>query len=116
MAFKKMGHAAIQVRNLEKSLTFYREVLGFQGQWTGDADWANLRLGPDDLSLVRQDGAVHPPHLGLRVDTEAELVAEHARLKEAGVKVGMIKKHRDGSHSFYFADPDGNILEGLWDG
>jgi len=115
MEFVKMGHAAIHVSDLKKSIEFYQNVLGFKDFWTGDEDWANLKLGPDDLSLVRKAGFRHPPHLGLRVKSESELEAAHLRLKEAGVKIQKIHAHRDGTKSFYFCDPDNNFLEALWD-
>lgn len=95
-------------------MDFYTRILGFTKNWDGDPDWANLSLGDDDLSLVLKEGAVHPPHLGLQVENLAQLEQAHAHLKAAGVKMGPIKGHRDGSSSFYFTDPDGNILEALW--
>ena len=110
-----MGHAAIRVKDLEASFRFYCDLLGLEKNWAGDADWANLKLGPDDLSLVREQGAKHPPHLGLKVASEEDLQKAHDKLMAAGVRPGPIKKHRDGTSSFYFKDPDGNILEGLWD-
>lgn len=115
MKFVKMGHAALLVSDLKRSIEFYRDVLGFEDRWTKDEDWANLGLGPDDLSLVRRAGARHPPHLGLRVASEADLEAFHAKLQTTSVKVQKIAEHRDGSKSFYFTDPDNNILEALWD-
>jgi catechol 2,3-dioxygenase-like lactoylglutathione lyase family enzyme len=115
MKFQRMGHAAIHVSDLERSIQFYRDVLGMESVWTGDDDWANLKKGPDDLSLVRRAGFKHPPHLGFRVETRKDLEEAHAELKEKGIKVQAIREHRDQSVSFYFCDPDGNFLEALWE-
>jgi catechol 2,3-dioxygenase-like lactoylglutathione lyase family enzyme len=111
---KRMGHVAIEVSDLSRALTFYRDVLGLKPQWVGDEDWANLSLGGDDLSLVRSQGSVHPPHLGFYVDQEIDLQHMHSYLTVQGVKVEPIHPHRDGSKSFYFVDPDQNLLEILW--
>jgi catechol 2,3-dioxygenase-like lactoylglutathione lyase family enzyme len=115
MAIKRMGHVAIQVEDMARAATFYKDVLGLKVEWSGDDDWANLSVGGDDLSLVKKAGAVHPEHIGFRVDTEAELVEWNQKIAAAGVRVEPIKKHRDGSVSFYFWDHDGHALEALWD-
>ena len=85
--FKKMGHAAIQVTDLKKSLRLFREVMGLEGNWVSDADWANLKLGDADLSLVRKEGAKHPPHLGFWCDSMPALEDAQFRLKAEGLKV-----------------------------
>ena len=115
MKFTRMGHAAIHVSDLSRSVEFYRDLLGMDPAWTGDADWANLKLGEDDLSLVRRAGFRHPPHLGFRVATYDDLQTAHAELSAKGIKIQPIHEHRDQSSSFYFCDPDGNILEALWE-
>lgn len=115
MKFHRMGHVAIHVSDMSRAKKFYQETLGLEGRWTKDSDWANFRLGTDDLSLVKREGAVHPPHFALRVKSREDLKSAHAELKAKGVEVEEISGHRDGSISFYFKDPDGNILEALWD-
>ena len=116
MLFSRMGHVAIEVSDLERSMKFYRDLLGLEARWSKDADWANLKLGNDDLSLVKKSpGQIHPPHFGFRVKSREELKAAHEKLSTAGVSVEPISGHRDGSISFYFRDPDGNHLEAVWD-
>jgi len=113
--FYRMGHSALRVTRLDESLRFYKEILGLEPVWEGDEDWAQLKLGPDDLSLIQEGASEHPPHLGFQVRERAELDVLHARLFKEGVKVAPIKGHRDGTASFYFWDPSGNTLEALWD-
>ena len=115
MKFTRMGHVALHVSDLKKAAQFYQDVLGLEGRWTESSDWANFKLGSDDLSLVKAEGAVHPPHFGFRVKTRDDLKKVHSELKSKGVFVEEIHGHRDGSISFYFKDPDGNNLEALWD-
>jgi len=110
-----MGHAAVHVENVESALKFYKEVLGFEPHWEGDKDWANVKIGSDDLSLVKKSGAVHPPHLGLRVASLEKLKTLHFNLKSKVTDVEDICLHRDGTSSFYFKDPDHNQLEALFD-
>jgi catechol 2,3-dioxygenase-like lactoylglutathione lyase family enzyme len=115
--FTRMGHCALVVRDLSESLRFYKDVLGCTSIWESDSDWAQLGLGPDDISLIeKKDGrALHPPHVGFQVSTYEDLLKMHAQLKEQGVFVEEIRSHRDGTASFYFRDPSNNILEALWD-
>jgi len=112
--FQRMGHVGIQVANVQRALEFYRDCLGFRVQWDGSEDWANVSLGGDDLGLIRKAEAKHPPHLGLRVQSKEDLQKAHAQLQSKGIPVEPLKGHRDGSISFYFRDPDDNILEALW--
>ena len=116
MLFSRMGHVAIEVSDLERSIKFYRDLLGLRARWEKDSDWANLKLGHDDVSLVQKSPhQKHPPHVGFRVNTRAELNLAFESLASAGVPVEPISGHRDGSISFYFRDPDGNHLEAVWD-
>jgi catechol 2,3-dioxygenase len=109
-----MGHVGIQVKDVPRAVAFYRDQLGFDVEWDGDADWANVSLGGDDLGLILKETGKHPPHIGLRVDSRKDLEAAHLALKSQGIAVEAIRGHRDGSMSFYFQDPDGHHLEALW--
>jgi lactoylglutathione lyase len=55
----RMGHAGITAGNLEASLRFYRDILGFREFWRGSSDgktlsWVNLRApeGRDYIELM----------------------------------------------------------------
>jgi catechol-2,3-dioxygenase len=110
-----MGHSALVVKDLRESLRFYKDVLGCEAIWEGDDDWAQLGLGGDDLSLIQEGASEHKAHLGFQVNERQDLEQMHVALREEGVKIDPIKDHRDGTASFYFWDPSGNLLEALWD-
>jgi hypothetical protein len=68
-------------------------------------DWAMMRDAKGfGIALLPPDSK-HPPHIGLKVETFAEL--ETAATKEGR----PIKPHRDGTSSFYTKGIDGNIVE-----
>ena len=56
------------------------------------------------IALLPPDSK-HPPHIGMKVETFAEL---EAAAKREG---RPIKPHRDGTSSFYTRGIDGNIVE-----
>ncbi len=53
---------------------------------------------------------------GFIVPTIADVEAGYAWAKDAGVEiVHELKHHRDGSVSFYIRDPDGNVIQALYE-
>lgn len=115
-------HAAFATRDLPAALRFYQDVLGFRPYYVDSEDWAMLMAGDTSLSLIRAEkferrgetarGGSHHSHLGLTVETRADVDLWHARLREMkSPSVGRTTEHRDGSYGFYFRDLDGNALE-----
>lgn len=111
-------HAAVPVRDLDRSLAFYHDALGFLSYYVASRDWAMLKAAGTTLSLIPAEtwptmpaGGSHPQHLGLVVAGRAEVDALHAKLAGWDIKRWSPKAHRDGSYGFYFLDPDGNQWE-----
>ena len=109
-------HVALFVSDLKKAEAFYCGVLGYQVQWRPDAENLYLTMnGQDNLALHK--GAVPPAetrldHFGVMLKKEEDVEAWHAHLQSAGATIlKEPKTHRDGAHSFYAADPDGNVLQ-----
>jgi catechol 2,3-dioxygenase len=129
MQVKELGHLVLYVHDLERSATFYRDVLG----------WRQILGGPDSplpfpaaafsapggrthhellLIEVGPDAAELPPgrrvgmyHFGLKVgDSDDELREAVARLEETGTPIVGSSDHTV-THSLYIADPDGNEIE-----
>ncbi len=91
--------------------------------WQPDEDSAYLTTGSDNLALHRggekdnetQDGVSGLDHFGFVVSHADEVEAWALRLAAQGVKLEQLpKEHRDGSRSFYFRDPDGNLIQILF--
>ncbi len=115
-----LRHLALKVADLERAKDFYARVFGMSVVWQPDPDNAYLSSGCDNLALHR--GAVGAAesqvldHLGFIVATiaDAEAAWEWANAHRLEV-VHPLKHHRDGSVSFYLRDPDGNIVQVLYE-
>lgn len=110
---KRLGHVAICVQDIPKSIAFYQN-LGMELTWQ-DQDWAYLKAGDDGLALLGPDYGKAGAHFGFVFSDRDALEGHHQRLRAEGVRVGDIHGHRDGTASFYLKDPDHNILEFLYD-
>ncbi|HWC33108.1 MAG TPA: VOC family protein [Actinomycetota bacterium] len=96
------------VRDLERARAFYTETLGFEELYR-DADGRWMRLGRNgaELALAESDegtGAV------LAVAVE-DVKAEAARLREAGVEVGVVLEIHGVLRLLDVFDPEGNRLQ-----
>jgi catechol 2,3-dioxygenase-like lactoylglutathione lyase family enzyme len=103
----------IVVRDIERSLAFYRDVLGFTKTFqNGDpVGFMILKRDAAELHLNLQRDAVAGLHnvAHLMVD---DVDALHARCQASGVRI--IKGLRDkdfGLRAFVMADPDGNRID-----
>ena len=117
-----LRHLALKVSDVERAKDFYVRVFGMTLVWQPDLDNAYLSSGCDNLALHRGDSkktvgeADRLDHLGFIVPTIADIEAGYAWAKSAGVEiVHELKHHRDGSVSFYIRDPDGNVIQALYE-
>lgn len=117
-----MRHLALKVSDLERARDFYVRVFGMKVVWQPDADNAYLSGGADNLALHRGASANENAdagrldHLGFIVATIPDLEAAYEWAQSAGLEiVHELKHHRDGSVSFYIRDPDGNVIQALYE-
>jgi catechol-2,3-dioxygenase len=127
MEVKELGHLVLYVRNLERSATFYRDVLGWRQLAPNEelgfpaaAFSAPSNRTHHELLLIEvgEDAAAVPRgrrvglyHFGLKVgDTDDELRDALRSVQEAGATVVGTSDHTV-THSLYVLDPDGNEIE-----
>jgi catechol 2,3-dioxygenase-like lactoylglutathione lyase family enzyme len=122
----RISHAGISVANLEKSLGFYRDILGCTEFWRGSSDgktlsWVNMRVpdGKDYLELMLYGNKptlerLHTMnHFCLEVPDIAPVVATlQSRTLPAGCHPTSAKKTGvNGKRQVNCFDPDGSRVE-----
>lgn len=120
MQVKALGHVVLKVRSLEKSVPFYRDVLGLKevARYRGAMVFFSLGASHHDLALMEIGPAPAPGshsvgmyHFALKVgDTLEELRRWRDHLAANGVPVLGMSDHRV-SQSLYLRDPDGIEIE-----
>jgi len=88
--------------------------------WQPDLDNLYLSSGCDNLALHRGAGGDRKGqslnHLGFIVATISELESGYAFAEREKLDiVHPLRRHRDGSVSFYIRDPDGNVIQALYE-
>ena len=124
----RVGHVHLRVADLDRSLAFYRDALGFAVIADGRAhglDAAFLAAGDYHhhigLNTWESAGAEPPPpghtglyHVAFCYPDRRELVRAVRRLQEHGVRVDHATDHA-ATVSVYLDDPDGNGVELYYD-
>jgi catechol 2,3-dioxygenase-like lactoylglutathione lyase family enzyme len=118
-----MRHIALKVRDIVRSKKFYQDMLGMEVVWEPDPQNVYLSSGCDNIALhaVSQKfatGAAEQQldHVGFVVETIERVKELEQEFKTKGAKiVHPFKIHRDGSASFYCADPDGIVIQMLYE-
>ena len=108
---KGLSVVYLYVRDFERSLSFYRDVLGLA--FDASDGWAEAHLaGGMRFALhAAHDGVSDFSSGSMHLDfAVGDIDAAAARLRAAGVRVGEIYREPYGSHCT-FVDPDGYELE-----
>ncbi|MFW6075126.1 MAG: VOC family protein [Chloroflexota bacterium] len=116
-----LGSVRLRVADLERSLRFYRDILGYQVSTSDGDDLTSVfpardHQGPPHFELREVPGAApasrHSPglyHAAILLPTRVDLARVAMHLRQSGVPFG----HSDHavSEALYLDDPDGNGLE-----
>jgi catechol 2,3-dioxygenase-like lactoylglutathione lyase family enzyme len=117
---ESIDHVALNVRDLKRAEAWYREVLGLERRF--EAEWGDvptvLCAGSTCVALFPGSGRSHGGnarsqprvlrHIAFRVDRENFGKAQE-ELRARGVEFTF--EDHEISHSLYFSDPDGHIIE-----
>jgi catechol 2,3-dioxygenase-like lactoylglutathione lyase family enzyme len=113
-----LNHVALYVKNFENCEKFYTEILGMKIDWKPDNDNVYLTTGSDNLALHRAPANFSPAphqhldHIGFALKSRGDVDEWHEYLRNLGITIKAAPKdHRDNTRSFYFADPDGNVVQ-----
>ena len=120
-----IGHVHLKVSDLERSLAFYRDVLGFEVTQRYGSQAAFLSDGGYHhhigLNTWESAGGRPPPpgatglyHFAILYPTRAELADAVRRVLQAGIQLEGASDHGV-SEAIYLRDPDENGVELYWD-
>jgi catechol-2,3-dioxygenase len=125
MAVKRLNHAVLYVRDVDRSVRFYEEALGFTVgvQFPGaaflkvpnsqnDHDLGLFAIGMNAADSPAGRGAVGLYHLAWEVETLGELQEVAERLTRMGALVGA--SDHSTTKALYAKDPDGIEFEVSW--
>jgi len=129
MPITRLNHAVLYVRDVERSVAFYRDVLGFRridmtpegfdraaflqaAGSTNDHDLGLFAIGSDAGPSAAGRSSVGLYHLAWEVDTLAELERVQEVLAHNGALVGS--SDHGTTKSLYGKDPDGLEFEIAW--
>ena len=128
MAVFRLNHAVLYVRDVQRSVAFYREALGFEpikgmGDLRGaaflqapgstnDHDLGLFEVGAAASDSLAGRGSVGLYHLAWEVETLSDLEETAARLTKMGALSGS--SDHSTTKALYAKDPDGIEFEVSW--
>ena len=119
----RLGHIGLHVCDIEKSKTFYGDILGLvetDADPKSGATFFSARPEEEHHEILiapgrtAEKGALLLQQLSFRCDTLEDVIAFYHRLKKAMVEIEQVVTHGN-AIGIYFFDPDGNRCEVYWD-
>ena len=120
---KGMRHIALKVRDVARSKRFYQGIFGMIVVWEPDPQNAYLSSGSDNIAIHEVSDNFFKTaeerqldHLGFVVESIERVKELEDEFRSQGVTiVHPFKIHRDDSASFYCVDPDGIVIQMLYE-
>lgn len=121
----RIGHVHLKVANIQRSLDFYCDLLGFELMTTYGDDAAFISAGGYHhhigLNTWMSKGGDPPPrnstglfHTAILLPTRKDLAVLLIRLRDANYPISGASDHGV-SEAIYLSDPDQNGVELYWD-
>ncbi len=119
---KKLGHLVYEVTDMERTVKFWTEVMGFEETDRNDIGMVFFRCGADHHAIGLKPGkaksrpaagtALKMEHLALEVDSIDTLFKARDFLKANGIPLVFEgRKGAGGNMGLHFNDPDGYEFE-----
>ena len=97
----------LRVDNMEASLRFYVDVLGFENAAWGTREFTSVKRGCASIYLCEGDQGLGGAWVWVGVENVRSL---HDQLKARGVKIRMPPTNFPWALEMQIEDPDGNVL------
>lgn len=115
-----LTHIHLMVRDLDRSLTFYKRVFGLEERFRdgrhmvflntpGSQDLITLNEDPREAEVAGVNGGVN--HFGFRLRDGSGLDAAITEVEAAGGTLSKRGEHASGVPFAYVRDPDGYLIE-----
>ncbi|PAV28274.1 glyoxalase [Virgibacillus profundi] len=112
-----VGEVNIKVTNMEKSLTFYKEIMGFDVLGQSERKAALTADGKTPLLVLEQPSGIMPKeerttglyHFAILLPSRADLSSFLKHMIQTRTRIGASDHYV--SEALYLSDPDGNGIE-----
>ncbi len=121
MKIAALDHLVLTVADIDRSVRFYETVLGMRAERFGNGRVA-LRFGRQKINLHEHGREIRPhaerptpgaADLCFIIETGLAAAMSHVRNQDVDIIAGPVKRTGAAGAmvSFYFRDPDGNLVE-----
>ena len=112
MAVKKFSSAYYVVKDMDKAVGFYQDILGLNIKFRDGDRWTQFDVNGVAVALADPSEGTVPPGGGGTVVLEVDDLGEmRAKLTQNGVQVNDIVDMGGHGHYFTATDPAGNIVQ-----